>query len=148
MNLTGWVLGIRAWLGEWDSVLAEDTALEVEDATSVYVHGVVIPIFVDRGQLDEARHRFELSVRFLDPDEVQDVAGFKMTESHVLLAEGRPRRALAAAEEAVARRGDSPKGWRPSRSGTRLRSRQPSSSGTMRESTSSWPSSSGSHPAS
>ena len=106
MNLTGWVLGIRAWLGEWDSVMAEDTALEVEDATSVYVHGIVIPILVDRGQLDEARHRFELSVRFLDPDEVQDVAGFKMTESHVLLAEGRPRDALAAAEEAVARRGE------------------------------------------
>ncbi len=139
-------------LGQWDSCPGRGTAPEVEAQVRVNLYGTGSHSHTwrTRGELDEARHRFERSsCRFLDPDEVQDVAGFKMMESHVLLAEGRSRDALAAAEEAVARpRGESPKGWRQSRSGTRLRSRQHSSSGTMREATSSWPSSSGSHPAS
>ncbi|HEU0304671.1 MAG TPA: adenylate/guanylate cyclase domain-containing protein [Gaiellaceae bacterium] len=104
--LQTWVMGIRATLGEWDAVLAEEEPIELRDRPRLFTQGAVAPIFAARGDLEEARRRVEAVREFVDAQEVQSVAGFKTIEAEVLLAEGRPREALLAAEEVVAVRGD------------------------------------------
>jgi tetratricopeptide (TPR) repeat protein len=101
-----WVSGIRVALGEWDAVMAEHEPLEASDRVSLIGSGIVVPILAVRGQLEEARRRLQSVRPLVDPEEAQSVAGFKSFEAQVLLSEGRPREALAAAEETIALRDD------------------------------------------
>ncbi len=98
--------GIRRALGEWDAVLAEEEPLEIEDEEFNWARIGSAFIFVHRGELEEARRRLEAARDTIDPHEAQQRAGFKSTEAEVLLAEGDARRALVAAEEAVALRAE------------------------------------------
>ena len=103
-----WTRGILELLGEWDAALAdEEEALESQDERNVlWTQLVSTLIFLRRGEREEARRRVEAARATLDPRESQSVAGFRSFEAELFLAEGSPREALAAAEEAIAMRAD------------------------------------------
>jgi class 3 adenylate cyclase/tetratricopeptide (TPR) repeat protein len=103
--LAEWIRGLRIGLGEWDTVLAEDEALaSTTEATRVWQGLNAAYIFISRGELDEARPRLSAAQAEVDPAEPQAFVGVRGLEAELLLAEGRPREALAAAEEALALR--------------------------------------------
>ena len=88
--------------------MADDHPPEAETRSewTSSVHGIVVPILAARGELDEARRRLEAVRPLVDPEEAQDLAKFKTMDAYVLVAEGRSREALSAAEEAVSVRED------------------------------------------
>ncbi len=101
--LGNWVRTIRLALGEWDEVLAEEEKLDAEeDGRPPWWLLNTVFTFVHRGEIEEAKRRIEEARPQYDRNEAQTVAGFKSAEAEVLLAEGRTREALEAAEEAVA----------------------------------------------
>jgi class 3 adenylate cyclase/tetratricopeptide (TPR) repeat protein len=101
-----WVLGIRSRLGEWDAVMAADHPPDAQERVDVFLYASIAPILVARGELEEARRRLEAVRPFADTEETQNLAGFKEMEAHVLIAEGRSREALSAAEDAISVRED------------------------------------------
>ena len=105
--LESWVRGIRTTLGEWDAVMADDDPPRGRrsERTS-FLHASVVPILAARGELEEARRRLEAARQLVDMEEAQNLAGFKAMEAYVLIAEGRSREALAAAEDAISVRED------------------------------------------
>jgi class 3 adenylate cyclase/tetratricopeptide (TPR) repeat protein len=104
--LENWVRSIRSTLGEWDAVMADDHPPEAEGRMDVFNYASVVPILAARGELEEARRRLEAVRPFADTEEAQNIAGFKATEALVLIAEGRSREALSAAEDAISVRAD------------------------------------------
>ena len=104
--LENWVRGIRSTLGEWDLVMADDHPPEADERTDVFMYTSVVPILAARGELEEARRRLEMARPLADSEEAQNYAGFKAMEAHVLIAEGRSREALSAAEDVISVRED------------------------------------------
>ena len=106
-SLGTWSRGILQLLGEWDAILAEEEALESpDDRVLLWERLVSMSIFLRRGELEDARRRVEAARSMVDLRESQHVAGFRSLEAELFLAEGSPREALAAAEEAIAVRAD------------------------------------------
>jgi tetratricopeptide (TPR) repeat protein len=107
-SLENWVRGIRSTLGEWDAVMASDHTPEdeMQPRVDAFHYGSLVPILAARGELEEARRRLEAVRPLVDLEEAQDFANFKAMEAHVLIAEGRPREALSAAEEVISVRED------------------------------------------
>jgi tetratricopeptide (TPR) repeat protein len=102
-----WQAGIASGHGEWERALelaeqvANEEGPERDKRLIVATFGT---LFALRGELDEARRRLEIMKDLVDPNELQDVAGCQAQEAQLLLAEGKPKEALAAAEAAIAHR--------------------------------------------
>jgi hypothetical protein len=101
-----WRSGLLETLGEWDNalevreeLLALQPGAEAWDASAP---AQLMDIFVQRGQLDEARSILSGLEAAIDRHELQAVAQYHTLEAGLLLAEDRPAEALAAAEAAVA----------------------------------------------
>jgi hypothetical protein len=99
-----WTANLLLSLGEWDESLSivDDIQERVpSDTAKRWSMAASVPIFVYRGQLDEARHRLAIQEGVLDPSEVQSVQFYRENEALLRMAEGRPVEALAAAEAAL-----------------------------------------------
>jgi predicted ATPase/class 3 adenylate cyclase len=102
------LLGELAWSqsvrGAWQEAVAEYSELPAElhvVSTSGFL--LAMPdIFVARGRVDEARTVVNTYDRHAASTDVQEFSTYKAAEAVVLLAEGEPREALAAAESALA----------------------------------------------
>ena len=106
MAVTGWRHGLLFALGEWDEAVASDEAARVEDVgahrtPADWSEFILIPLFIHRGELAEARRRLAAARDVLDPHEVQSRAAFRAMEALVLFASGETQEALSVAEEAV-----------------------------------------------
>ncbi len=113
--LDNWVRTIRSALGEWDAVMADDHSPEAEarKRMDAFLQGSVVPILAARGELVEARRRLEAIRPLVDAEDSQDLANFKGMDAWVLVAEGRSREALSAAEDAISVREDMAGGLAP-----------------------------------
>ena len=99
-----WRMNLLFTLGEWDEALGiADELQEHAPSESGRRWAVIasVPLFVFRGQLDEARRRLAIQEGGLDPNEVQHVLFYRENEALVRIAEGKPADALAAAEAAI-----------------------------------------------
>jgi predicted ATPase/class 3 adenylate cyclase len=94
-----WHAGILQALGRWDEALVEEALLDVDHPMQELYLSFA---HLHRGEVAEVRRRLAAAEQAVDWSEVQDRAGFRALEAEVLLAEGRPREALAAAEQALA----------------------------------------------
>jgi predicted ATPase/class 3 adenylate cyclase len=93
--------------GEWDEALEladELSRSDDDDSAAVRADLAFQPFFVFllRGELDDARGRFEAWVEFVDQGDVQMRAVHRFCEALLLLAERRPAEAIAPAEEVLA----------------------------------------------
>jgi hypothetical protein len=97
LMLESWTIGLLVTLGEWDE--AEALSQSLSDP-------LLLPLTppVRRGDLEEARRRFETMRERTDLNEVQQRAGMRASEAFLLVAEGKMSEALAASEEAIALR--------------------------------------------
>ncbi len=99
--LSTWGSGILFRLGEWDEALA---TVDATDDENVWSRFLLADIFLRRGEREEVARRTAAIRDVIDMNEVQNRAGFREFEARVLLADGQPREALAAAEAALADR--------------------------------------------
>ncbi len=95
-------------LGRWDEALAviveEEPEAATESARSQLLNGVLI--HCERGALDRARALFAGLDSLRESELPQSRAGYAGLEARLLRAEGLPAEALAAAERALAVRGE------------------------------------------
>ena len=105
-----WRSGLLLELGEWDDALAvrDEILATGVDATWIRSSAAtqVTPIFIFRGQFEEARDLLKAIEATTDPNEVQSVAFHRGVEALLLLAEGRPSDGLVSAEIVLARRAE------------------------------------------
>jgi class 3 adenylate cyclase/tetratricopeptide (TPR) repeat protein len=106
-----WRINTLGVLGEWDEALALADVFARDETPAAqrqrgWVESGLLRIMVHRGELDEARRRLILANEVLDPNDIQDGAIRGACETLVLFGEGRLREAQAAAERALAARGD------------------------------------------
>ena len=97
-----WDLMMLVELGEWDDALAAEALIDGEDG---WARLALVTLFLGRGERDEVMRRIE-AFGDIDLNEVQTRAGSRGLEAQVLLVDGKPREALAAAEEALADRAE------------------------------------------
>ena len=110
--------GLRAWarenmlaLGQWDEVLAEEGELDIDDERTLAWHRFLLTgLFLWRGNREEAQRRLDAIRSHIDVRELQNFAALRSTEAELLLVSGRPREALAAAEEVIDMRAGLPGG--------------------------------------
>jgi predicted ATPase/class 3 adenylate cyclase len=92
--------------GEWDEALerADELSGTDDDSPAIRADLALQPFFVllQRGELEEARRRWETSAEFVDESDVQLRAADRFFEALLLLAESRPAEAIAPAEEVLA----------------------------------------------
>ena len=96
-------------LGDWDEVLARQAQLPVEDRSRarrafVVLLTSIVPVKVNRGDVDDADDDVRLVAELMSPDDQQERAQHSFAEATVLLAKGDAVGALAAAEAALATR--------------------------------------------
>jgi len=104
---TGLIIGLFL-LGRWDEALAVAAEEEPEVATDS-ARGELLNaalIYCERGILDQAHALVARSEALRDGDNPQIRAGYARVQARLLRAEGRPAEALAAAERALAVRGE------------------------------------------
>jgi class 3 adenylate cyclase/tetratricopeptide (TPR) repeat protein len=87
------------WLGHWDRAEAEAAA-----GDDPQLESALLPVYLRRGQLDDARRALELAVAGADPDSPEGRAYPHVFEAALRLAEGNPSEALEHAEAALAER--------------------------------------------
>ncbi len=102
-GLSTWAAGILETIGEWDEALVVEALLDSPDPFQLLYLSWV---YLHRGERAEVARRIAAVREVIDWNEVQDRAGFRAAEADVFLADGRPREALASAEEALADRGE------------------------------------------
>jgi class 3 adenylate cyclase/tetratricopeptide (TPR) repeat protein len=93
--------------GEWDRALdlaEERSRTDEDDSPKTRADLAVEPLYIllQRGELEEARRRWEAWAAFVDQSDVQARAGHRFYEALLLLAESRPAEAIAPAEEVLA----------------------------------------------
>ncbi len=94
-------------LGEWDEVLEQVVASDVEaEEPRMWAQLGLTFIYAQRGELDQARGALEALRGTFDENEAQQVGGFRSLEAELLLAEGDPQAALRAAEQSIGVRDD------------------------------------------
>jgi predicted ATPase/class 3 adenylate cyclase len=93
LGLESWTVGLLSILGRWDEALARPAML---------LPYPTIDPYVQRGELEEAHRHLEVMRSQMDLHEVQQLAGLRMDEANVLVAEGNMSAALVAAEAALA----------------------------------------------
>jgi class 3 adenylate cyclase/tetratricopeptide (TPR) repeat protein len=100
------LVGEHYWLGEWDETLDLAAEVPTEDPNiprlAVMVAALRAMVHGHRGDLGAARAELAVFGRDLDRGNLQEGAGYDAAESTLLLAEGRPSEALAAADAAFA----------------------------------------------
>ena len=101
------IVRILIELGDWDDALAlfeelSRTSLEDPAATRAGLAMESFLVLLGRGELEEARSRWEAESEFVDRSDVQQRAAHSYCEAHLLLAEGRPREAAAPADDILA----------------------------------------------
>ncbi len=99
------VIALHA-LGRWDEALARVDEAEAITTLSYALIGMcaAIPIRCARGDVETARARLAGLAAVGESDDPQAIAAYGAAEAAILLAEGRPSEALAAAERALATR--------------------------------------------
>jgi predicted ATPase/class 3 adenylate cyclase len=106
MFLAGQV-GALEQLGRWDEALARAAEAQALGATvstqSTLVD--VVTIHIERGEIEQAGRVFAGLTTLAQAEEIQAVVSYANAEAGLLRAEGHPREALAAAERALAARG-------------------------------------------
>ena len=104
LQVLHWRANLLLGLGEWDQALATVDEIQDESGPDILKRWSLVSvlfIFVHRGELAEARRRLAIQEEAYDPQEIQSVIFYRSNEAEVLLAEGKPQDALAAAEIAL-----------------------------------------------
>jgi predicted ATPase/class 3 adenylate cyclase len=103
-------VGELTYLGRWDEALERVDGLDLDDPGIPEVVRMnllnLVPLFVNRGELDRARERLALVGDIDSSQDVQVLAVSRVTQASLLRAEGKNSEALAAAEEAFATRAE------------------------------------------
>ncbi len=101
----GWIVDLLGELGEWDEAVAlaqERGAEAVSGQPRAALDAIPFFIFLERGELEEARRRLDEFAGSVDQSDRQARAAYSFREARMLLAERRPAEALAAADDALA----------------------------------------------
>jgi class 3 adenylate cyclase/tetratricopeptide (TPR) repeat protein len=90
-------------LGDWDEVVAREDGLPEEDWTQARIAFAtlltsIVPVRVNRGQLEEAKRSTRLFAEFEASADLQEQAQVHFAEATLLLAEGKHVEALRSAE--------------------------------------------------
>jgi class 3 adenylate cyclase/tetratricopeptide (TPR) repeat protein len=104
LQVLHWRANLLAALGQWDQALAIVDEIQNESGPDLQKQGSLVSvlwIFARQGELAEARRRLAIHAGIHDSQEVQSVIFFRYNEAEVLLGEGKPEDALAAAELAL-----------------------------------------------
>ena len=101
------VVRILVLRGAWDDALelADELALEHSDDSPLARAELGLQTFdvlLGRGELDEARRRWEAHAELVDESDIQARAVHRFTETFLLIAEKRPADAVIAAQEVLA----------------------------------------------
>jgi class 3 adenylate cyclase/tetratricopeptide (TPR) repeat protein len=107
LQATAWQAGSLLDLGDWDRALELAETVSVDDRVHVasqMLEANVAAISLLRGDFDEPRRWLAETREGVDPNEAQSVAGYEVWQAGLLVREGRPEEALAAAERALALR--------------------------------------------
>ncbi|MFL5961730.1 MAG: ATP-binding protein [Gaiellaceae bacterium] len=93
-------------LGRWDEAVAREAGLPEEDWSQARIAFAalltpIVPVRVNRGQLEDAKRNTGLFAEFETSADVQERSQIHFAEATLLLAEGRNVEALAAAEAAL-----------------------------------------------
>jgi class 3 adenylate cyclase/tetratricopeptide (TPR) repeat protein len=93
-------------LGDWDEVLAREASLPEEDWARARIAFAtlltsIVPVRVNRGQIEEAKRTARLSAEFEASADLQEQAQVRCAEASLLMAEGMIAEALRSAEAAL-----------------------------------------------
>ncbi len=99
--------GSSSFAAQWDDALelADELAREhADDSPLARAHlGLqTFFVFLRRGELDEARRRWEAHAELVDESDIQERAVHRFIETFLLIAEKRPAEAVIAAQEVLA----------------------------------------------
>ncbi len=96
------------YLGRWDEAVERFDDVDLRDGFVLDIVGPgissLVPLFVQRGELDRAREMLGLMKDMEASQDVQIRAVYRISQASLLRAEGRSAEALAGAEEAFATR--------------------------------------------
>jgi hypothetical protein len=98
------VVRVLVETGEWDEAFAMAEELSEDDASEsagAWLAASLFPPLLGRGELAEARRRFQAFAEVIDLGDVQQKAAQLFLEALLSLAEARPAEALAAADEVL-----------------------------------------------
>ena len=101
------IVRILVLRGEWEDALdlADELAREHADDSPLaraYLGLQTFFVFLRRGELDEARRRWEAHAEFVGKSDIQERAVHCFIETFLLIAEKRPAEAVTAAQEVLA----------------------------------------------
>jgi tetratricopeptide (TPR) repeat protein len=93
-------------LGDWDEVVAREDGLPEEDWAQARIAFAtlltsIVPVRVNRGQLEEAKRSTRLFAEFEASADLQEQAQVHVAEATLLLAEGKHSEALRSAEASL-----------------------------------------------
>lgn len=94
------------FVGDWDEVVAREDGLPEEDWAQARLAFAtlltsIVPVRVNRGQLEEAKRSTRLFAEFEASADMQEQAQVHFAEAALLLAEGRNAEALRSAEASL-----------------------------------------------